>query len=198
MNNTQNTDQLAQAITKALGYTENGGKPDPKQTKAGASGELKSIFQFTPDTWKKDSQQVLGSSDIPLTPDSETAVVLGKVKNWLSQGKTVQQIASMWNAGEGEPDAYTGKFSTGKESVGTNDHGVKYSVPDYVSKVTNYTKEFLLDNAHKTVAQSSNQKQIVNNLLSIIQNAPGKQQVAQNTVPSTNPGLVKLPISTAS
>ena len=106
----QNNQALAEAITKALGYTENGGKPDLSNLQAGKTGEMKSIFQYTPDTWKNYSQQVLGKV-VPLNPDNESVVTLKKVSDWLGKGYKPEQIASMWNAGVGEPDAYGGKFS---------------------------------------------------------------------------------------
>jgi len=129
-------------LTKAIAYTENGGKPDIKNTKAGKTGETKSVFQFEPATWSNYSKQVFGKV-VPETPDAETYVVQQKVTNWLKQGNTPQQILSMWNAGVGEPNAYTGKFSDGSPSVGTNEkYGVEYNVPEYVDKGMNYLKQF--------------------------------------------------------
>lgn len=133
-------DKLAEAVTKAIGYTENGGAPT--EAVAGKSGELKSIFQYEPGTWKKDAQQFLGDANAPLTRDNETYVTLSQVKQWLKKGYEPEQIFSMWNAGIGEPDAYTGKFSNGESSTGTNKHGVKYSVPHYVNTGMKYLKEF--------------------------------------------------------
>lgn len=137
-----NNEQLAKAIVKAIGYTENGGKPDPTKTRAGKTGEMKSVFQFTPDTWKNYSKQVFGK-ETPLTPDAETYVVHQKVTKWLEQGYTPKQIASIWNAGPGEPNAYTGKFSDGSPSRGVNKkYGVKFDVPSYADKVDKYVSEF--------------------------------------------------------
>jgi len=49
----------------------------------------------------------------------------------------------MWNAGTGEPDAWTGKFSNGHPSIGVNkQYGVPFNVPAYASKVQNYAKNF--------------------------------------------------------
>lgn len=140
-NQSQNITPLANAITKALAYTENGGAPNLENPSAGKSGEMKSIFQFEPDTWKQDSKEVFGK-EMPLTPDNETYVVHSKVTKWIQEGKTASQIASMWNAGEGEQDAHTGKFSNGASSVGTNKEGVKFDVPDYANKVLDYAKQF--------------------------------------------------------
>ena len=123
---------LANAITKAIAYTENGGAPDISDPSAGKTGEAKSIFQFTPATWKKDSLQVFGNPNTPISPDNETYVVQQKVSNWIKQGYNSKQIASMWNAGEGEPNAYTGKFSDGSSSTGVNkQYGVKFDVSKY-------------------------------------------------------------------
>lgn len=135
---------LVDAITKALGYTENGGKPNLENLSAGRTGEMKSIFQFTPDTWKNYAGQVFGDPNTPLTPDHETHVVKTKVAGWLEKGYTPKQIASMWNAGVGEPDAYSGKFSNGQPSKGVNKkYGVPYDVPAYANKVDKYTQEFM-------------------------------------------------------
>lgn len=159
MNNQQNNQQLAALVTKALGYTENGGKPDINNTKAGQSGEEKSIFQFEPGTWDAYSKSVFGKV-LPLTPDNETHAVLQDSLAKLDKGYSPQQIASMHNAGIGEPNAYTGKFSNGELSTGTNNHGVKYSVKDYVNKFDKYLSEFQgggSDQSQKLqVADSSN------------------------------------------
>ncbi len=144
---------LTYAITKALAYQENGGKPT--SPKAGASGELKSIFQFEPGTWVKDSQEILGKSNIPITPDNETKVVTGMVSKWIDKGYSVKQMASMWNAGVGEPDAYTGKFSDGSPSTGKNSYGVKYNVPAYANSVANYAKQFYTQDFAPQVKQAT-------------------------------------------
>jgi hypothetical protein len=146
----QQLNPLAEPITQALGYTENGGKPDISNPSSGKTGEMKSIFQFEPNTWKAYSQQVVGKP-LPMTADNESYVVLHKVNNWAnqlqkegySQDKIPSMIASMWNAGPGEPMAYTGKFSDGTSSKGVNEkYGVKYDVPGYVNRFNNYFEKF--------------------------------------------------------
>lgn len=141
-----NNDQQVLAITKALAFTENGGQPSVANTKAGKTGEMKSIFQFEPGTWDAYSEQILGKKS-PMTPENESVVTLGKVSKWYDQlkqeGHSEQEIpkmiASMWNAGPGEPNAYTGKFSDGSSSSGVNrKYGVKYDVPGYVNNFTKY------------------------------------------------------------
>lgn len=121
-------------ITKALAYAENGGKPG--KPVAGKTGEMKSIFQFTPDTWKLYSKQIAGK-ELPLTSENEAFVVNGKVQKWLDDGHTVEEIASMWNAGEQRPDAYKQNWK------GINKkYGVAYDTPAYASKVKSYHDSF--------------------------------------------------------
>lgn len=134
----------AAAIVKALAYTENGGAPNMSNPTAGQTGEMKSIFQFEPGTWKAYAKQASGNPNLPLTPENESLVAYSKVDDWLKKGYSTSQIASMWNAGEGESNAWEGKFSDGSSSQGTNEkYGVKYDVPGYAQKVSSYAKQFL-------------------------------------------------------
>lgn len=136
-------DDLATAITKAIGYTEQGGKPDISRLQKGASGEMKSVFQYMPNTWKQYAGEILGDPNAPMTPDSESFVTQKKVEGMLAKGMKPEQIFSVWNAGAGEPDAYTGKFSDGSPSGNrTNPKGVKFDVPKYVNKAMGYLKQF--------------------------------------------------------
>lgn len=131
----------AKAITKAIGYAENGGAPDVKHPSAGKTGEMKSIFQYTPATWKAYAKQYLGDENAPLTPDSETMVTLKKVGDLLDEGYDAKQIASVWNSGD--KNAYSGKFSNGSPSIGVNKkYGVKFDVPKYATSVNTYAKQF--------------------------------------------------------
>jgi len=194
---------LVDAITKALGYTENGGKPDLNRLSAGKTGELKSIFQFTPDTWKNYAQQVYGDPNTPLTPDHETHVVKTKVAGWLEKGYSPKQIASMWNAGVGEPDAYSGKFSNGQPSRGINKkYGVPYDVPAYANKVDKYTQEFLKGRAVGNVAGSMAKAPVSNiasastgggdPLAQMIQTIQSKQKAPmQPPAPTAQPSVAK-------
>lgn len=111
-------------IVKALALTENGGKV-PDEAKAGQSGEMKSVFQFTPGTWKMYSREILGQ-EAPMTNENESAVTYGKVGKWLQDGLKPDEIASIWNSGK--PDAYL------HDHKGTNKYGVKYDTPGYVKK----------------------------------------------------------------
>lgn len=138
-----NIDPKIADIVKALAYTENGGKPS--QPKAGKTGEMKSIFQYTPDTWKIYSKQVSGKDGLPLNTENESAVTYAKVSGWyqnlksegVSDNEIPLKIASMWNAGEHKPDAYKQNWK------GTNKkYGVAYDTPAYAKKVADYVKQF--------------------------------------------------------
>lgn len=118
-------------LAKAIRQTESGGNFNAK----GASGEM-GAYQYTPDTWSKEAPQYgINTPLAQATPEQQNAVAYNQIKSWKDSGKDVTQIASMWNAGEGEPNAYTGKFSDGSPSFGTNPKGVKFNVPAYVKSV---------------------------------------------------------------
>lgn len=186
--------KLAIAITKALGYTENGGKPDVNNIKKGKTGETKSVFQFTPATWKNYSHQIFGK-EVPITPDTETYVVKSKVEKWLEQGHSPKQIASMWNAGVGEPNAYTGKFSDGSSSKGTNKkYGVKYDVPGYAEKVKKYTDEFLGDDQENKNENPTESNPNLKSVLAMMQpkESQNSTQPANTTSQQNSPNLSGL------
>lgn len=187
-------EKLSLAITKALAYTENGGKPNINATKAGKTGEMKSIFQFTPATWKNYSKQVTGQNNLPLNNETEAYVVHKKVSDWVnklsSEGKNPQEIsqiiASDWNAGEGEPKAYTGHFSNGNPSKGVNKkYGVPFDVPAYAKKVSTYTNQFLAENGN-TSTGDKNQEALskVMAYANQLQSKPAQQQLKQPGVTS--------------
>ena len=130
-------DQGVVNLAKAIRQTESGGNFQIP----GKSGEYGG-YQFTEPTWKDYSSKY--GINTPLkeaTPEQQNAVVYNKIKEWKDSGKDVTQIASMWNAGEGEPDAYTGKFKDGRVSSSKlpggkkNSYGVEYDVPGYVKNV---------------------------------------------------------------
>ena len=153
------TELLSQSITKGIAYAENGGRVNMDNPSQGKTGEMKSIYQFTPATWKNYSKQIFGK-EVPMNKDTETHVVNEKVKGWIKKGYTTSQIASMWNAGTGEPNAYTGKFSNGSQSSGINKkYNVKFDVPGYANKVLNYSKQFYQEKKSKpSLIQENNQQ----------------------------------------
>lgn len=133
-------DTRAKALTKAIALQENGGKdptPESYQT-MGQSGE-RGLYQFTQPTWNQYAKEVLGNPKADPTPENQNAVAYGKVKKWLEDGYDERQIASMWNAGQGNPDAHTQGLS------GTNKYGARYDVPKYANGVFNYYHNLLKD-----------------------------------------------------
>lgn len=132
-------------LAKAIRQVESGGN-FAAQGKSGEHG----AYQFTSGTWDSASRKYLGQP-VPLeqaTPEQQNEVVYKRIKDWKDRGYNVGQIASMWNAGEGEPDAYKGTFTSstathrvGQPSVGVNSFGAHYNVPAYAKSVaTAYQK----------------------------------------------------------
>lgn len=118
-------------LAKAIRQTESGGNFGAK----GKSGEF-GAYQYTPATWAKDSANAgVNVSLDQATPQQQNEVAYKKLKALKDRGLNVGQIASSWNAGEGEPDAYKGTFSNGKPSTGKNNYGVQFDVPAYAKSV---------------------------------------------------------------
>lgn len=118
-------------LAKAIRQTESGGNFQAK----GKSGEY-GAYQNTPDTWAARSKAA--GINVPIdkaTPEQQNEVFYKWAKSKKDEGYNVGQIASMNNAGEGEPNAYQGKFSNGQVSTGTNKYGVKFDVPAYAKSV---------------------------------------------------------------
>jgi len=123
------TSATAEQIAMAMKGVESGGNYDAK----GGSNES-GAYQYTPGTWarysKEYAEEVLGRSELlPMTKENQDAVTVHKIQKWLDGGYTPQQIVSMWNAGEGRPNAYA------ENHRGTNSFGVKYDTPGHVDKV---------------------------------------------------------------
>lgn len=132
-------DTDAYYLAKAVRQQETGGSKDPYNQK-GASGEF-GAYQFMPATYKNYAQKYLGNAAAPPSVENQNKIAYSFIKEKKDAGFTPAQIASMWNAGEGEPDAYKGVFKTGRPSKGKNDHGVYYDVPGYAAGVSKYYKE---------------------------------------------------------
>lgn len=170
-----NQTKKALSILKAIAYTENGGQPNISKSKAGKSGEMKSVLQFLPATWKEYSKQVTGKDGLPLNPETEMTVGYHKVDNWLSDGYTPEQIFSMWNSGK--PNAYRNNVK------GINKNGVSFDTPSYVKKATNYLNEFEGNNL-QTKGALNEGKPAVNK----------KQEgLLQTNIPQSEKGLYQLP-----
>lgn len=163
-------DPVVRSIAKAIAYAENGGAPNVKNPSKGKTGEMKSIYQFTPATWKNYSKEIFGQV-VPMNEDTETAVVMHKVKTWLDEDNkkgipmdlAVKRIASRWNAGSGEPDAHDGTFkmTTKTHKAGDPSKGLlkqfnntPYDVPGYANKVKGYADQFMSEHSQNKVAQA--------------------------------------------
>lgn len=113
------------ALAKAIRHVESGGNFDAR----GGSGEVGG-YQYTPDTWKGVASKY--GINVPLeqaTRQQQNEVTYKRIKEWKDAGHNVGQIASMWNAGEGRPNAYRENWK------GINQFGVAYDTPAYARKV---------------------------------------------------------------
>lgn len=125
-------------LVSAIGRTETGGHKDPYNA-SGKSGEF-GRYQFLPETYSNYAKKYYGQ-ELDRSVESQNKVAYAFVKEKKEQGFTPAQIASMWNAGEGEPDAYKGTFKDGRTSKGKNKFGAYYDVPGYALKVSqNYNE----------------------------------------------------------
>ena len=179
-------EKLANAITKAIGYAENGGAPT--EPKAGKTGEMKSIFQYTPDTWKLYAKQILGDENTPLTSDAETYVTHKKVSKWIEAGYSPEQIASMWNAGEQRPDAYKQNWK------GVNKkYGVAYDTPAYAKKVSDYTNQFMSEDqgSQPTPQEDPNAKKadILSKMQALVTNVKNRAGSMGGMQPQATPAM---------
>lgn len=123
--NPNQLDQQAVSMAKAIRQTESGGDWNAK----GKSGEY-GAYQFTPATWDAYSREAgVNAAFGAATPDQQNEVAYKKIKQWKDQGYNVGQVASMWNAGVGKPNAYI------EGHKGKNSLGVEYDTPAYAKKV---------------------------------------------------------------
>lgn len=125
-----NIDPTVRRLVSAIAQTETGAASPEAYTKRGASGEY-GRYQFMPDTWAKIAPQA--GVNVPLEQASiedQNKVAYSKIKAWKDQGYNPAQIASMWNAGEGRPNAYRENWR------GVNSQGVAYDTPAYAQKVS--------------------------------------------------------------
>lgn len=119
-------DQDAVNLAKAIRQVESKNNPQAK----GASGEYGG-YQFMPETWKNYASQA-GLGNVPLeqaTPEQQNQVAYTQIKKWKDAGYNPGQIASMWNAGEGRPNAYV------EGNAGVNSQGVSYDTKKYATEV---------------------------------------------------------------
>lgn len=154
-------DRNVVAMMKAIAQQETpGGK-----AVAGSSGELPSRFQYTSGTWKGAAQKYLRDANAPLTPENENKVTYQRIKDWKDKGYKPHEIASMWNAGEGRPDAW-------KNNKGVNSFGIAYDTPTYVKKVVaNFNNNIAAEKAksglNKVNVSSAQPEETPDNLLTL-------------------------------
>jgi len=140
-------------LAKAIRQSETGGKFDA----TGDGGNSYGAYQFQKGTWDTDAQKYGVNADWKsATKEQQNEVAYKQIKEWKDQGKNVGQIASMWNAGAGEPDAYKGTFSNGQPSVKAG----KFDVPKYAKSVADAYQK--LKNGGTVGADPNNPSSTVN------------------------------------
>jgi muramidase (phage lysozyme) len=130
---TSSLDPGAVNVAKSIRQVESNGNFSAK----GASGEY-GAYQWLPSTWSNMASQAgLGGVDLKdATASQQNQVAYTQIKKWKDEGYNVGQIASMWNAGAGAPNAYQ------DNNVGTNKEGVSYNTPAYAEKVAKAYQSF--------------------------------------------------------
>lgn len=147
-------DPQAVALAQAIRQTESGNNPTAK----GASGEY-GAYQWEPGTWAKMS--AAAGVNVPLqqaTPEQQNQVAYTQIKQWKDQGYNVGQIASMWNAGEGDPNAYI------NGNAGTNSQGVAYDTKAYAQKVATLYQQYKSQAPQAPVSQNQPQPSLISKL----------------------------------
>lgn len=130
--------KLVNNILTAMRLIESGNDYNRKEAGGGPSF---GAYQFLPETWdywsKKYSMETWGVPvKLPMSQENQDAVAGWKVRNLLDEGRTPEQIASIWNSGS--PN-WQGKR-------GVNKYGIAYDVPRHVSKFKrafNYVNQVL-------------------------------------------------------
>lgn len=176
-------------LSQAIRQVESGGNPAAQ----GASGEY-GLYQFEPTTWDATASKY--GVNVPLqqaTPEQQNEVAYKQLADWKQQHPdwNVGNFASAWNAGIGEPNAYTGSFSNGKPATGVNPKGVKFDVPTYAKSVATAYQNF------KSKSSSQNINGQSPSPTSVSQNTPSSDQSAGSTLGSIFSGVGKAIDSTA-
>lgn len=140
-------DPQVKNLVSAIGRAETG-TPNPKAyIQKGASGEF-GRYQFVPGTYKSYAKKYLGNENAEPNVENQNKIAYSFVKEKKDAGYNPAQIASMWNAGEGRPNAYK------ENHKGVNSKGVQYDTPAYVAKVSKYYDE-LKSGTHTAEAKES-------------------------------------------
>lgn len=127
-------DPKVKALVSAIGQTETGPSSPEAYSAKGKSGEF-GRYQFMPDTYKTYAKKYLGDENAQPSMENQNKIAYSFVKEKKDSGYNPAQIASMWNAGEGKPDAYKENYK------GTNPQGISYDTPAYVQKVSQYYEQ---------------------------------------------------------
>lgn len=137
-------DPNALILTKAIGLQENGGKVN--YNALGDGGSSAGQYQWNNGSTSLKQGQIPsnfatmasrhGLDGTDFSPENQNRVAYTYIKGLLDSGMTPAQVASSWNAGRGEPNAYTGKFSNGSASTTST-----FDVPGYVKGVQGYAQK---------------------------------------------------------
>lgn len=141
-------DQHIMAMAKAIRHRETKGEKDPYNARAKDGGM--GAYQFQPATWKSLATKFLGTPDAPLTEANQNFIAYNYISEMKGKGYTPNQIAAAWNAGEGAL-----KGDKWKTLKGTNDKGVNYDVPAYVTEVVDNYKTFYVDASKKMTSKEA-------------------------------------------
>lgn len=136
-------------LAKAIRQHESGGD----FTRPGKSGEYGG-YQYTEPTWDAYSKEF--GINVPLrqaSPEQQNEVTYKKIKQWKDSGYNVGQVASMWNAGPGKPNAYL------EGHKGVNQYGVEYDTPLYAKKISEYYQQYKNESPSGVSQQSIPQNQ---------------------------------------
>lgn len=150
MNETTQNNQIDKSVVnlmRAIKTHESGN--DYKRR--GADNEY-GAYQYLPSTFKDYASRYAQNPNARIEdPVDQDKVTYATIKTWKDKGYTPEQVMSMWNAGEGRPDAY-------KEGLkGTSRGGVEYDVGKYVESVKNILNQ-QLGNIEKKSEQDIIQK----------------------------------------
>lgn len=134
------------ALAKAIRDQESGNNFNAR----GGDGEM-GAYQFMPDTWKAWAGEHLGNPRAEMTRANQNKVAYKQIEKWKKQGLNVGQIASAWNAGLGNKDAYLGTHK------GISKGGVAYDTPAYAREIAARYKLYkqnagLVDQSPQTLA----------------------------------------------
>lgn len=125
-------DQQVVALTKAIRQAESNGNFQAR-SKDGSFG----AYQFIKPTWDSTAKKYgVNVQWDKATPAQQNEVAYKQIKEWKDKGFNVGQIASMWNAGAGKPNAYLQGLK------GVNSAGVAYDTPAYAKKVATFYQQF--------------------------------------------------------